>query len=195
MVLTRSVEIADELQIKHVIVVFDQAIYAKAQEIHWSNTTFKQRLGIHLGAFHTSMSFLAIIGKCYCDGGLFDIFVESGRIVHVSGNAVMERKQYNRAIHAHKLMYEALGRLRFQAFADSLTNEQRQRMVKFINYALDAFASALFKNLCHGDEATEILTAYGQFVQQQSNTNRTFAFRSSYIDMVQLLLQFTGTSS
>jgi len=147
-ILERSVAIADELELNHVVVVFDQAIYAKAQEIRWTNELFMRRLVLRLGEFHTSMSFLSIIGKRYHDAGLFSVLVEAGIVAHGSVNAVLEGKQYNRAIHAHKLVSKALERLRFQVFLESLSSDEHEEtVVKFLKYSLDAFPSALFKNL------------------------------------------------
>ena len=38
----------------------------------------------------------------------------------------MSGKQYNRSVRAHKLMYEALQRLRFKSFFDSLDDDMKQ---------------------------------------------------------------------
>lgn len=42
-ILERSLEIADALKQEQVAVVFDQAIYPKAQQIRWTNERFSQR--------------------------------------------------------------------------------------------------------------------------------------------------------
>lgn len=62
--LKSSTEIADKLELQEAVLVFDQAIYAKAQEIRWSSEIYQLRLTIRMGEFHTSMAFLACIGKC-----------------------------------------------------------------------------------------------------------------------------------
>ena len=64
--------------------MIDEAIYSKAQQIKWQNEQFQQRLVIRLGEFHTTMAFLAVIGKRFCDSGLRDIFIESGVVAEGS---------------------------------------------------------------------------------------------------------------
>lgn len=71
-------DIADCLEVEQIVVVFDQAIYAKAQQICWKDTEMTRRLVIRLGEFHTYTAFLAIIGKRYADAGLRDILIEIG---------------------------------------------------------------------------------------------------------------------
>ena len=107
-ILCKSVTIADRLQLDEITLVFDQAIYCKAQQLRWSNNEFKQRTVVRLGEFHTAMSFLKVIGKRFCDAGLQDIMVESGIVAVGSVNGVMSGHHYNGSCRAHKLVYEAL---------------------------------------------------------------------------------------
>jgi len=57
--LQRSLLMADQLGQQNVIIVFDQAIYAKALEVIWQNQVTFQRLVVRMGSFHTICSFLA----------------------------------------------------------------------------------------------------------------------------------------
>lgn len=38
-----SVQIADQLELDHMVLVFDQGLYAKVQQIHWKDNEFTQR--------------------------------------------------------------------------------------------------------------------------------------------------------
>lgn len=51
-ILLKSIQIADQLDLRTLCVVFDQAIYYKAQQIRWKNPLFMERLVIRLGQFH-----------------------------------------------------------------------------------------------------------------------------------------------
>lgn len=62
-ILKHSIKIAEDLGLESIVLVMDQAIYSKAQQIRWQNDQFQQRLVIRLGEFHTAMAFLAVIGK------------------------------------------------------------------------------------------------------------------------------------
>lgn len=68
--LRHSVSICQRLQVPEIVLVFDEAIYAKAQMIRWKHDEFKKRLVIRLGDFHTVMSFCSGISKIFKDAGL-----------------------------------------------------------------------------------------------------------------------------
>ena len=101
--LQKSLQIADQLGQQNVIIVFDQAIYAKALEVIWQNQEMFQRLVVRMGSFHTICSFLAAIGKRFGDAGLGDIVTESGIVGSGSVAAVLEGRHYNRALRTHKV--------------------------------------------------------------------------------------------
>ena len=61
--LDKSVDIADQLELKHVVLVFDRALCAKAQEIQWGDACLRERLGIRMGELHACLLFLAVIEK------------------------------------------------------------------------------------------------------------------------------------
>ena len=79
-ILIQSKEKAIQLGLKETDIVVDQAIYAKAVEIvlNPKYKDLKDFCVLRMGAFHTSMTFLAVIGKRFADGGLRDWIVESG---------------------------------------------------------------------------------------------------------------------
>ena len=64
-----SVSISERLQVNEIVIVLDEAIYAKAHMIRWKEE-FKNRIVIRLGEFHTIMSFCSAIGKIFKDAGL-----------------------------------------------------------------------------------------------------------------------------
>ena len=109
--------------------VFDQAIYSKAQEIRWHNPVFQEKLVVRLGDFHLAMAFLGCIGKRFQHSGLEDILIEAEVVAPGSMKGVMTGHHYNRSVHAHKLMYEALQLLRWMSFLHSLSEED-QNLVK-----------------------------------------------------------------
>lgn len=62
-ILHKSLEICGKLGLEEIVVVFDQAIYAKAQQIRWHNPECSKRIFIRLGDFHTAISYLSCIGE------------------------------------------------------------------------------------------------------------------------------------
>ena len=70
-VLTQTVNIMDTLELKEIVCVFDQALYAKAAEITSKHEKFKNLI-LRMGAFHTICNLLSTIGKRFQDAGLRD---------------------------------------------------------------------------------------------------------------------------
>lgn len=120
-IMERSLEIADSLGQKEVVVVFDQVIYAKAQQIQWRNKTFLDRIIIRLGGFYIILAMLACIGKRFRDAGLENIMIESSIVAHGSINGVMNGHHYNRSIRAHKCVMEAMQRIPWELYLNTLS--------------------------------------------------------------------------
>ena len=107
-VLTKSLQIKDNLNLQSIVVVFDQALYAKATEIKWKHREQFKDLGLRVGVFHTICTFLSVTGKRFQDAGLRDVIIESGEIAEGSVSGVLEGRTYNRAIRCHKLISKLL---------------------------------------------------------------------------------------
>lgn len=69
-ILRQSVQIADELQLQQVLLVADEAVYAKLQQVRWKNDAYSKRCIVRLGEFHTIMSYCSCIGKRFKDSGI-----------------------------------------------------------------------------------------------------------------------------
>ena len=195
----RSVSYADLLQQDCVAVVFDQAIYAKAQKVRWEeeSDTFRKKLVVRMGSFHTCMTYLACIGVRYKDAGLSDIMVESGIIASGSVAKVMNGHHYNRAVRCHKLTSEALQRLRWEAFLESLPEDNVKSVQDLIVSFCVAFKEtpgSFAEIVKDNKDLAAILKRYKAFVEEQSAGNQNFQFWSTYIDMVQNLLHFIRAS-
>lgn len=84
-----SAKIKDALQLKNVVVVLDQALYAEA-----GDTLI---LYLKWECFIKS-ALLSILGKHFQDAGLRDICIESGEIVEGSVSGALDGHRYNPAI-------------------------------------------------------------------------------------------------
>ena len=117
-----------------------------------------------------------------------DIMIESEIIAPGSVKGVLTRKHYNRSIRAHKLIYEALERLRWEAFEKSLTTAEKTTLESVgVNLKANSNLDNFWDN-CSSTNVIDIKRMFDQFVIQRSEANPLFAFWSKYIDMVQLLL-------
>ena len=123
-ILNQSLKFKETLKLQAIVVVFDQALYAKATEIKWKHTERFESIVLRMGVFHTICTFLGIIGKRSQYAGLKDICIESGVITEGSVCGVLEGRRYNRAVRFHKLMYEAFMQMAWTGFENWLTENQ-----------------------------------------------------------------------
>ena len=91
-----------QLHLEQIVVVMEQALYAKATEIAWKHTSKYANIILRMGTFHTIITLLAIIGKRSQDAGLLDTCIESWIIAEGSASGVMEGRMYNQAVRVHK---------------------------------------------------------------------------------------------
>ena len=69
-ILKTSMKIADKMQLQYAVLVFDEAVYAKVQQVRWKAKVYYDRFVVRLGEFHAIMSYLSAISKLYADAGL-----------------------------------------------------------------------------------------------------------------------------
>ena len=100
----------EQLHLERIVVVMDQALYAKATEIAWKHREKYARIVLRMGTFYTIMTLL------FQDAGLRDLCIESGIVAEGSVSGVLDGKMYNRAVRTHKYIYEALMRLVWKGF-------------------------------------------------------------------------------
>lgn len=116
-ILSKLEEIRKVLNLKEIVVVMDQALYAKAAEIKWQHPNTYSSIILRLGTFHTICNLMSIIGKRFEDAGLKDLCIESGVIAERSIQNVLTGKMSNRGVRVHKCIYYALMRLACKQFA------------------------------------------------------------------------------
>ena len=189
-ILTQSVAIADSLELDSLVLVMDQAIYSKAHQIRWQNESFKERLVIRLGDFHTAMAYLCTIGKRFQDSGLEDILIETDIVAPGSIKGILSGHHYNRSIRANKMMYEALVRLTWKAFLEASSADECDSALDLAKELNEVGPTMKLFDITQQDRFTLILTMYQSFIEKERLENPTFDYWSSDIDMVQCLLLF-----
>ena len=98
-------------------------------EIKWKDQEKFKPCIIMLGIFHTIMMYLGIIGKCFGDGGLRDLLVQSEVLAEGSVDRVLSGKMYNRAARSVKIVYEAFSRLLLDDFHDQAKEKDEQKEI------------------------------------------------------------------
>ena len=189
-ILCRSIDIADKLDQDSIVLVMDEAVYAKAQMICWTDAVYQVRLVLRLGEFHVIMSFLKVIGKQFKDGGLQDVLIESNVIAVGSVNGVLTGKHYNRSLRSMKIVYEAIYHVVIAAQLDSVSNGVRE-LVRHVMQNLHAvFNDGTFNQVSSRDNVQKCLEKLNHFIRRQSEESLTFAYWMTFLKMVDILLQF-----
>ncbi|XP_053399793.1 uncharacterized protein LOC123523028 [Mercenaria mercenaria] len=194
-ILQQCLKIIAMLDVKEIVCVFDQALYAKAAEIIWKNVeTFKSVI-IRLGVFHTICNFMGIIGKRFKDAGLRDLAVESLVVAEGSIDGVLEGRKYNRAVRTHKLVYEAMMRLVWKGFLSWIEANHPEEMLHMDDTFLNI--DRLHANTCH-EQLHEFVSSlpfkhiHELFIMYKNvlrkDCGQLAAFWMSYLDIVEVVL-------
>ena len=111
------------------------------------------------------------------------MFIESGIVSEGSIGGVLSGKQYNRSVACHKTMYEALQRIRFEAFLDTLDEEYQESIFSLIMIMQDSFNEGRFEECMKSQLFDDIVIKYEAFVAESSTKSKTFAYWNMYIKM------------
>jgi hypothetical protein len=193
-ILNQSELIRIKLQIQSIVLVMDQALYAKASEIVWKHEEQYRNIILRMGVFHTICNFLSILGKRFIDAGLRDICIESGILGAGSINGVFDGKAYNRAIRVHKVIYEAFMRVIWSEFRLWLEDDEDEKekvnlFVDEIKVLREDLNQTKFDGLLNSFEFDAILNLWNKFLDHLRYENGDLsAFWMSYIDMVEGVL-------
>ena len=145
-VLVQTLKIKSTLKLKSTVLVFDQTLYAKANEVQWKQSERFKDIVLRIKVFHTACTLLSIIGKAFQDADLTDLCIESGVIAEGSVVGVLDGRRYNRGVRHHKIMYEALMRLAWQRFVAWIGENHKESKT-----TVDSFFSDIGKfydNIC-----------------------------------------------
>ena len=107
-----------------------------------------------------------------------DVIIESGIISEGSVKSVLTGKHYNRFVVCHKILYEAIQRLRFNAFFDQLDEEER--FVSFMEELSNSFPERSHE-YTENPVMEEIHNQCQDYILESSRRSRTFW--SMYIKM------------
>ena len=111
-----TLKIKEQLEIEKILCVYDQAIYAKAMEIQLKEPKKFSSLFLMMVTFHVLLMSLGVTGAWFKDAGTRDPHIESETVAEGSIDSALKLKQYNRAIRANKICFEAMWCLFLEEF-------------------------------------------------------------------------------
>ena len=186
---------------------YDEAIYAKAQMIKWQNPDKFANDKLEMGGMHRAMNFMGDIGHIMESSGFEDILVEANVYGSSTVQHAMKGKAYNRGVRIHKLMNEAMNRLKWCALGDWAGSGQLPPAEQTLILNQANICLKLFENLDKAhEEQREILqqevaeftrvaeslnNLMSTFVAPGKSCSDTFVFWENYVsDYSQLLLDY-----
>lgn len=196
-ILDNAMNIATQVHQQDIVVVADQAIYAKLQEILWHDQSLQDQaiyssVVPRMGAFHVICVLLTVIGKRFSDAGLRDILVESNVVSSGSVNAILEGRHYNRAVRAHLVLAEVMEQLRWSQYEEWLCETETviklEELQPLLNQVRQDWSEASVTSLMDLPLFNEVKTTYSEFCSRDHGP--MFSFWNSYLNLVSLLRCF-----
>ncbi len=189
-VLQQSLKILKDLDLKEIVVVFDQAMYAKATEIAWKNQKTFGSLILRMGDFHTVNVMHSIIGKRFEGAGLKDLVVEAKVIAEGSLSNVLDGKMYNRGMRLYKLVYEAFLRLIWKGFIEAKSDDVNfQTFSEVCQRLLEELTQDMLEQVLQHEATACIFSLFEEHLDQLRNNNGDLSkFWMSCLDLIDILL-------
>ncbi len=165
---------AETLGLEENDIVMDQPVYAKAFEILQmpKHQDLKDFIVLRMGAFHTTCTFLSVIGERFSDAGLWDIIVEVNSLgkllgidlnnfsfwIFVIGNPsvsfliagpgsvekALNGKHYNNSLRVLKYIFDALNLFKLASFKAWLEEHYKEAAIQEFT-SMSAFSDVLKK--------------------------------------------------
>ena len=190
-ILNQSELIRKELLLETIVVVMDQALFAKAAEIVWKQKELFSNILLRMGAFHSLCNALSILGKRFRDAGLKNICIEAGILAEGSVNGVLDGKHCNHAVRVHKYIYEALMRLAWEEFmlpmeGNQAANATIRAFTKEVNNMVCDVNQQKFDSLLNNPLLAQLMTLWNSFLDYlHCDNGELSAFWMSYIDFME----------
>ncbi len=193
--LNQSLSIMIQLELESIVLVFDQALYAKASKVKWKHMDRFDNLSIFMGTFHTIGTLLNIIGKRFGDAGLQDLCIESLVVAEGSILGLVEGKKYNHAVRVHKLVYEAMHRLAWKSFTEHSDGELIQEFATKIEKLTTNVNEDSFQSTLEHPVFVKVVDLYEDHLNFLRNNNGLLSkFWMTYFDLVGILFNFLRAS-
>ncbi|XP_066917320.1 uncharacterized protein [Clytia hemisphaerica] len=182
--LERAIRIKDQLNVKSIVCVYDQAIYAKAYQIKCKEPEKFKSVFLMMGTFHIIMTFLAVLATRFKDAGLKDLVIQSVLVAEGSVDTMFSgSRAYKRAVRAYKILYEAFSRLLLEKF--------KKEHPKTVKALYDSIGSKTIENYTDVVSSTEMQEEYSNklvsFKESLSDKGDLPKFWLTFLEMCELL--------
>ena len=107
----QSRQMAKQCNMQYTHITMDVGAAIKAYHVLWNNPQLWSDIIIHLGDFHTMMTFFGVIGSYVKGSGFEEIVFQAGLCSSGTITGVISGKHYNRCWRVHESLSEAVNRL------------------------------------------------------------------------------------
>ena len=104
----RSQQLSRKSGMNYNVITLHKMVYAKSQQLIWSNSSDYENVIIRLGGFLFAYNCLNVNGMRFSNSGLADIWGESDVFEPETANKALEWKYYNRSVRGVKVTIETL---------------------------------------------------------------------------------------
>ena len=188
-------EATKEVGQTYTITTFDLGVSMKALPLICNNPIKYKNHIVMVGTFHLVCAFLKMIGKKMAWSGLSDILLEAGLVGPGSVHGVLSGKNYERAMHCHKILLESLERMLLDQFVEqenedgifaSLPEETRVK----INNLIHSQSKYTMDELMSDELFITYIRKYALFKKsvRDGTLGKTARFWISYMDHMWLVL-------
>ena len=183
--LERSLQTKDQLNVKSIACIYDQAIYAKAYQIKCKEQEKFQDLFLMMGTFYIILTFLAVISSRFKDASLRDILIQSSVVAESSVDTMLTGSWvYKRTIHTYKILYEAFSRILLDAFELAHPTECSN-----IHCVIDGVDESYdFNELLESKKVQEFCTSLITYKDNLTERSTLAKFWISFLEMIEVLL-------
>eukprot|EP00794_Sanderia_malayensis_P006502 gene6502-7247_t len=118
-------DLADSLQLHHIFVHCNQAVFSKMSQIIWKDSGKYDKVKCIMGGFHILLCSLKVLYKQYGVLGFREWWCQSNVIAQGSVDQALEGRHYSRSLRLHKQSFEAFIRFKVSEMVIS-TNLQEK---------------------------------------------------------------------
>ena len=190
--LQTSMDVTKMLQQEYTLVTMDMAAAKLAYNIIWGDRESYKNVIVNLGPFHTMCSYMGATGKMMSGSGFEDIVVEAQLCASGSIDQVMSGKHYNRSVHVHQRMLDAL---EWACFREHVNLEHGMESAVVVSNLASQLSAENLQKAQQNEDCEIFMKEYEQFkaAVREGKYGTTAQFWLQYCDSVWTLLLFQET--
>ena len=182
-ILDQCAKATQEVGQPYTVTTFDLGVIMKAMPIIWNQPNEYSQHIILIGAFHTIMSYLKMIGHKMAGSGYAEIIIEANLVTSGCLNGVLSGKSYAKSLRCLKAVSECFERLLFVQFVDQMQDNSELSLEK-IDELIQNSSRETLNTALEDQSFIALLEKYEEFENKvrKGLLGKTAMFWLSFID-------------